>query len=60
MLQSFSLSIRQACRALSLSSMVYHNRPDMLCDEPVIAALQQAAERYPCYVFRYRVAGAMR
>lgn len=51
MVQTFSLSVRQACRAFSLSRTVYHYRPDMLRDEPVISALQQAAERYPRYGF---------
>ncbi|ELI6050531.1 transposase, partial [Escherichia coli] len=45
------LSIRQACRSLNLSRTVYHYRPDTTRDEPVIAALQAAAERYPRYGF---------
>jgi len=49
--QNFSLGVRQACRALSLSRTVYHYRPDALRDEPVISALQEAAERYPRYGF---------
>ncbi|MGP3590244.1 IS3 family transposase [Vagococcus sp. WN89Y] len=49
--QTFSLSVRQACRVLSLSRTVYHYRPDLQRDEPVIRALQQAAERYPRYGF---------
>ncbi|GCJ45053.1 IS1400 transposase [Escherichia coli] len=44
-------SIRQACRSLNLSSTAYHYRPDTTRDEPVIAALQAAAERYPLYGF---------
>ena len=45
------LSIRQACRSLNLSRTVYHYRPDTTRDEPVISALQTAAERYPRYGF---------
>ena len=47
----FGLSIHQACRSLNLSRTVYHYRPDTTCDEPVIAAPQAAAERYPRYGF---------
>lgn len=45
------LSIRQACRSLDLSRTVYHYRPNTTRDEPVISALQAAAERYPRYGF---------
>ncbi len=48
---TFGLSIRQACRSLNLSRTVYHYRPDTTRDEPVIFALQAAAERYPRYGF---------
>lgn len=34
-----------------MSRTVYHYRPDTTRDEPVIAALQAAAERYPRYGF---------
>lgn len=48
---SFGLSIRQACRTMNLSRTVYPYQPDTARDEPVIAALQAAAERYPRYGF---------
>lgn len=47
----FKLSIRQACRALALSRTVYRYQPDASRDEPVVLALQEAAERYPRYGF---------
>lgn len=49
--EEFKLSIRQACRALALSRTVYRYRPDTSRDEPVVLALQEAAERYPRYGF---------
>jgi putative transposase len=52
MTEHFGLSIRQACRALHLSRTAYAYKPDTTRDEPVISALQQAAERYPRYGFR--------
>ncbi|EIJ6450416.1 IS3 family transposase [Salmonella enterica] len=51
LITTFGLSIRQVCRSLNLSRTVYHYRPDSTHDEPVIAALQAAAERYPRYGF---------
>ncbi len=51
MTTSFGLSVRQACRTLSLSRTVYHYQPDAARDEPVIFALQELVERYPCYGF---------
>ncbi|EPC5538530.1 IS3 family transposase [Salmonella enterica] len=51
LITAFGLSIRQACRSLNLSRTVYHYRPDNTRDEPVITALQAAAERYPRYGF---------
>ncbi|MBT0318426.1 IS3 family transposase [Morganella morganii] len=51
LITTFGLSIRQACRSLNLSRTVYHYRPDTTRDEPVIVALQAAAERYPRYGF---------
>lgn len=47
LITTFGLSIRQAYRSLNLSRTVYHYRPNISRDEPVIAALQAAAERYP-------------
>ena len=52
LIEQYSMSIRHACRALSLSRTVYFNRPDTLRDEPVIQALTEAAERYPRYGFK--------
>ncbi|EEU9378877.1 IS3 family transposase [Escherichia coli] len=50
--ETFSMSVRQACRTLSLSRTVYFYRPDSGRDEPVIQALTEAAERYPRYGFK--------
>ena len=52
MIQQFGLSIRAACQALSLSRSVYSYQPDTTRDDPVIAALQNAVERYPRYGFK--------
>lgn len=46
------MSIRAACHALSLSRSVYVYQPDTSRDDPVIVALQNAAERYPRYGFK--------
>jgi putative transposase len=43
----FAMSLRQACRILSLSRTVFRYQPDTQRDEPVIMALTVAAERYP-------------
>lgn len=43
----FAMSIRQACRTLSLSRTVYFYQPDTRRDETVIMALTELAERYP-------------
>ncbi|MEB7861652.1 integrase core domain-containing protein [Raoultella ornithinolytica] len=48
----FAMSLRQACRTLSLSRMVFRYQPDTRRDEPVIMALTVAAERYPRYGFK--------
>ncbi|MBL5819650.1 IS3 family transposase [Serratia marcescens] len=48
----FAMSIRQACRTLSLSRTVYFYQPDIRRDEPVILALTELAERYPRYGFK--------
>lgn len=48
----FSMSIRQACRTVSLSRTVYFYQPDTRRDEPVILALTELAERYPRYGFK--------
>lgn len=46
------MSIRQACRTLSLSRTVYFYQPDTRRDEPVLQALTELAERYPRYGFK--------
>ena len=46
------MSIRRACRILSLSRTVYFYQPDTRRDEPVIQALPELAERYPRYSFK--------
>ncbi|MFP1787786.1 IS3 family transposase [Lonsdalea quercina] len=48
----FTMSIRQACRTLSLSRTVFRYQPDTRRDEPVIQSLTEAAERYPRYGFK--------
>ncbi|MFJ5434024.1 IS3 family transposase [Pectobacterium sp. CHL-2024] len=48
----FTMSIRQACRTLSLSWTVYLYQPDTRRNEPVIQALTEMAERYPRYGFK--------
>ncbi|MEN4036018.1 hypothetical protein P9A04_00645 [Serratia marcescens] len=46
------MSLRQACRTLSLSRTVYFYQPDTRRDEPVIHALTELAERYSRYGFK--------
>ncbi|BEL93231.1 transposase [Serratia marcescens] len=46
------MSLRQACRTLSLSRKVYFYEPDTRRDEPVICELTELAERYPRYSFK--------
>ncbi len=46
------MSIRQACRTLSLSRTVYFYQPDTRRDEPVLQVLSELAERYPQYGFK--------
>lgn len=48
----FAMSIRQACRTLSLSRTVYVYQPDTRRDDPVILLLTELAERYPRYGFK--------
>jgi len=48
----FAMSIRLACRTLSLSRTVYFYQPDTRRDEPVLLALTELAERYPRYGFK--------
>jgi len=46
------MSIRQACRTLSLSRTVFRYQPDTRRDEAVIQRLTEVAERYPRYGFK--------
>ena len=46
------MSVRQACRMLSLSRTVYFYQPDTRHNERVIQALTELAERYPRYGFK--------
>ena len=46
------MSIRQACRTLSLSRTVFRYQPDTRRDEPVNHRLTEASERYPRYGFK--------
>lgn len=41
------MSLRGACQVIGLSRSVYTYRPDMRNDDPVIALLQELAERFP-------------
>ncbi|MEJ1471472.1 MAG: IS3 family transposase [Candidatus Sedimenticola sp. (ex Thyasira tokunagai)] len=50
-IQEHGVSIRLACRAAGISGSVYRYCPNTSKDEPVIAALQEMAERYPAYGF---------
>jgi putative transposase len=45
------LSVRRACKTVRLSRSVYHYKPDLANDEPVIEALVSLADRYPRYGF---------
>jgi putative transposase len=47
----FTLSLRQACRTLSLTRTVYLYQPDTRRDEPVTHALTELVESYPRYGF---------
>ena len=54
----FTMSIRRACRTLSLSRTVFRYQPNKRRDEPVIQRLTEAAERYPRYGFKKLFSGA--
>ena len=43
--------MRLVCRVVGISPSVYRYRPDTRRDEPVIAALQETAEKYPAWGF---------
>lgn len=49
--QVHGVSIRRACRIAGISDSVYRYRRDISRDDPVIAALHRATERYPAYGF---------
>ncbi|GAA4651003.1 IS3-like element ISLpn8 family transposase [Kistimonas scapharcae] len=49
--QYHNVSLRRACRIVGISDSVYRYQPDKRRDEPVIAALLEAVERYPAYGF---------
>lgn len=47
LIAQFTMSIRQASRALSLSRTVYFYQPDTRHDDPVIQVLTELVEHYP-------------
>nr|WP_299244172.1 IS3 family transposase [uncultured Halomonas sp.] len=49
--QTHGVSLRRARRIAGISDSVYRYRSETSRDEPVIAALQSATERYPAYGF---------
>lgn len=49
--EEHGLSLRASCRTFNLSRTVYHYKPDLTRDEPVIIALQELADRFPRYGF---------
>ncbi len=51
LIAQFAMSIRQACRTLSLSRTVSLYQPDTRRDEPAVQALTEVAKRYPRYGF---------
>ncbi len=51
MFQEHGLSVRAACKALSLSRTVFKYQPDTNKDQPVIEALLALVDRYPRYGF---------
>lgn len=51
MCKDHNLSIRTACKALSISRSVFHYQPDTRKDQPVIEALLALVDRYPRYGF---------
>nr|WP_229821762.1 IS3 family transposase [Photobacterium aphoticum] len=48
---SHCISLRRACRIVGISDSVYRYQPDKHRNDAVIAALQDAVERYPAYGF---------
>lgn len=51
MCEEHSLSVRAACKALSLSRTVFHYQLDTQKDQPVIEALLALVDKYPRYGF---------
>lgn len=49
--QCHSVSLRRACRIVGISDSVYRYQPNKHRDNPVIAVLKEAVERYPAYGF---------
>lgn len=56
----FAMSVRHACRTLSLSRTVYLYQLDVRRDEQVVQALTETAERYPRYGFKKLFRGLRR
>lgn len=50
-MHAHKVSLRRACRIVGISDSVYRYKPDGDRNEPLIAALQESAERYPAYGF---------
>ena len=51
MKEEHKVSTRRACRIIGISGSVYRYQPDTKRNDDVIAALQQAVEKYPAYGF---------
>jgi putative transposase len=51
MFQEHGISVRAACKALSLSRTVFNYRPDTNKDQPVIEELLRLVDKYPRYGF---------
>ena len=47
----YSLSVRQACKAVNLSRTVFYYQPKNKADEPVIRALDELSDQHPCLGF---------
>jgi len=51
LISQFTMSTRQACRTLSLSTTVFFYKPDTWRNDALIEAIAELAERYPRYGF---------
>ena len=49
--EEYNVSIRFACRTMSMSRTVYGYKPDLTKDDPVIKVLLELADKYPRYGF---------